>query len=158
VTPRSRPQILIGAGVAALAVIVGVETTQIPVTPMYSRVGPAVFPYLVAGGLFILGLLLAFEAATGRWGETDADVETSPPDRRALAWLGLGLVLNVALIDVFGFIVASTLLFVCTARAFGSTRPARDAGIAVLLTLITYLGFDRLLGISIGAGIFEGLL
>ena len=80
-----------------------------------------------------------------------------PVDWPALAWLGAGLALNVALIGVLGFVLASTILFVCVARAFGSRRPARDAAIAILFSFVTYIGFDRVLGISIGAGVFEEL-
>jgi putative tricarboxylic transport membrane protein len=98
------------------------------------------------------------QALRGQWGATDADEDEAQPDWRALGWLGLGLVLNVALIDYLGFIIASTLLFCCVARAFGSRHLARDAAIAIILCVITYLGFARVLGISIGAGVLEGIL
>jgi putative tricarboxylic transport membrane protein len=151
-------QTLVGAGVIAFALLVFYQTTRIPVSPLYSKVGPTIFPYLVAAGLLILGLLLVLQAVRGQWGETDADADESPPDLRALGWLGAGLVLNVVLIDFLGFIIASTIMFVCVCRAFGSKALARDIIIAVLLTLIAYLGFDKLLGISIGAGILEGII
>jgi putative tricarboxylic transport membrane protein len=157
-TPAKRGPALVGAGVIALSAVVFYQTTQIPVTPLYSKVGPTVFPYMTAGGMLLLGLLLIAQALRGEWGETDADKDAAPPDRRALGWLALGLVLNVALIDLLGFVIASTLMFVCVARAFGSTKWPRDLGIAMVLALIAYLGFSRLLGISIGAGILEGIL
>ncbi len=69
-----------------------------------------------------------------------------------------GLVLNVALIGVAGFIIASTLLFVCTARAFGSRNVLRDGAIGFALALVSYVGFDRVLGYKIGSGLIEGLL
>ena len=70
----------------------------------------------------------------------------------AVGWLLLGLVLNIGLIDPLGFIPASVLLFACTARAFGSRRPLRDALIGFVLSAIAYFGFSELLGINIGAG------
>jgi len=156
--PRVKGPALVSAGVVFFGLIVFHQTTQIPVSPLYSKVGPTIFPYLVAGGLCLLGLALVVQAWRGEWGETDADSEREPADWRSLGWLVLGLVLNVALIDLLGFIIASTLLFVCTARAFGSRQWLRDIGIAVALALLAYLGFAKLLGISIGAGILEGLL
>ena len=33
----------------------------------------------------------------------------------------------------------------------------RDLVVAVLLALVAYVGFDKLLGINIGAGILEGI-
>jgi putative tricarboxylic transport membrane protein len=151
-------QTLVGAGVIAFALLVGYLTWQIPVSPIYSKVGPTIFPYMVAAGLLVLGVLLTLQAVQGQWGETDADADESPPDLRALGWLGAGLILNVALIDFLGFIIASTILFVCVCRAFGSKALLRDITVAVALTLIAYLGFAKLLGISIGAGILEGII
>lgn len=151
-------QTLIGAGVIAFAILVGYQTTQIPVSPLYSKVGPTIFPYMVAAGLLVLGVLLVLQAMQGQWGETDADSDEGPPDLRALGWLGAGLIFNVALIDFLGFIITSTIMFVCTCRAFGSKALLRDAIVAVALALIAYLGFAKLLGISIGAGILEGIL
>ncbi len=157
-TSRSRAPIFVGAGVVVLALIVGFEAMRIPVSPMYSKVGPTVFPYAVAVALLLLGLKLVYDGIAGQWGETAADDDQTPADRRGFAWLAVGLVLNVALIDLLGFIIASTLLFICVARAFGSASPWRDLGIGFTLALVSYLGFDRLLGIQIGAGIFEGIL
>lgn len=151
-------QTLVGAGVIAFALLVGYLTWQIPVSPLYSKVGPTIFPYMVAAGLLVLGVLLTLQAVQGQWGETDADADESPPDLHALGWLGAGLILNVALIDFLGFIIASTILFVCVCRAFGSKVLLRDIIVAVALTLIAYLGFAKLLGISIGAGILEGII
>lgn len=151
-------QTLIGAGVIAFAILVGYQTTRIPVSPLYSKVGPTIFPYMVAAVLLVLGILLVLQAVRGQWGETDADADEGPPDLRALGWLGAGLIVNVALIDFLGFIIASTIMFVCTCRAFGSKALLRDVIVAVVLALIAYLGFDKLLGISIGAGILEGIL
>jgi putative tricarboxylic transport membrane protein len=62
------------------------------------------------------------------------------------------------LIGIAGFILASATLFVCTARAFGSARPLRDAGIGFAVALIAYIGFDRLLGYQIGDGLIENLI
>jgi putative tricarboxylic transport membrane protein len=151
-------QTLVGVGVIAFAILVGYQTSRIPASPLYSKVGPNVFPYMVSAALLLLGALLVWQSLQGTWGETDADTDTAPPDRTALAWLGAGLILNVVLIDVLGFIIASTILFMCTARAYGSKAIVRDLIVAVALALIAYLGFDKLLGISIGAGIFEGIL
>lgn len=70
----------------------------------------------------------------------------------------LGLVLNVALIDVAGFIIASTVLFALTARAFGSRQGVRDAAIGFALATVAYIGFDRVLGYRIGSGLVERFL
>jgi putative tricarboxylic transport membrane protein len=154
---RRRAELLLALGVVALAGVVAWQTAAVPSSPAYAQVGPKVFPAGVAVGLLVLGLALGWQALTGRRNGDDDAEDTVPVDWHALAWLGAGLVLNVALIGVIGFVLSSTILFVCVARAFGSRRPARDAAIAVLFSLVTYIGFDRVLGISIGAGVFEEL-
>ncbi|HEX4892737.1 MAG TPA: tripartite tricarboxylate transporter TctB family protein [Hyphomicrobiaceae bacterium] len=145
---------VVGLGVLALAAVVAWQTTLIPENAIYARVGPKVFPWLAASMLAIMGIILAVEGLRGGWEHE----ESEGTDWLSLAWLLLGLLLNVILISVIGFIAAGTILFVCTARAFGSTRPLRDAGIGLALGVIAYVGFDRVLGYKIGSGLIERLL
>jgi putative tricarboxylic transport membrane protein len=147
---------LVAVGVLALAALAGYQTLLIPVSPLYAKVGPTVFPWMVAGGLAALGLALLVEALRGGWTlEPDA---SEPVDRQALGWVLAGLALNVALIKYLGFIIASTLLFCCVARAFGSRQLVRDALIAIVFATIAYIGFARVLGIDIGSGLIERFL
>jgi putative tricarboxylic transport membrane protein len=150
-------ELIVGLGVIGLSVVVGHQTTEIPVTPLYSRIGPKVFPYIVATGLGLLGAALLIAALRGGWSD-EVDAPSDPPDWRALGWLLGGLLFNVVLIKPLGFVLASILLFCCVARAFGSVRLARDAAIGAALAVVVYVGFDRVLGFSIGAGILEGIL
>ncbi|HRK17864.1 MAG TPA: tripartite tricarboxylate transporter TctB family protein [Hyphomicrobiaceae bacterium] len=148
------PDTLFGLAVLALAGVVAWQTTVIPENAIYARVGPKAFPWLAATLLAVMGSILTIEGLRGGW-EHD---RTADIDWRSLGWLGLGLALNVLLIARVGFILSSILLFVCTARAFGSTRILRDAVIAAVLAVAAYIGFDRVLGYKIGSGLIEGLL
>jgi putative tricarboxylic transport membrane protein len=150
-------ELAVAASVVAFALVVGYQTRAIPFSPLYSHVGPTIIPWLVAGLLAILGLGLTLRALTGGW-TSEAEAAEPPTNLASLAWLIGGLLLNVALIGWLGFIVASTVMFVCVARAFGSTAWPRDAGIAIALCTLVFLGFKHLLGISIGAGILRGIL
>jgi putative tricarboxylic transport membrane protein len=68
------------------------------------------------------------------------------------------LALLIAIIGVGGgFILATTALFVTTSRAFGRRAVLADLGIALVLTTVIYLGFDRLLTLSLPAGPLERL-
>lgn len=147
----------VGIGVVVMAVVMAWQTSEISVAQAYARVGPKVIPYMVAFGLLVLGVLLCIDAWRGGWAHEMED-EAGEVDWRALGWIGLGLLVNVALIAWLGFVIASALMFVCVARAFGSTQWRRDVVAAILLCLVAYLGFDKLLGINIGAGILEGIL
>lgn len=147
-------QVLLAIGVLVLAAIVGYQTMAIPVSPIYAKVGPTVFPWMVTAGLVLLGITLLVQALRGEW---KIEEDQTPVDWHALGWVLLGLVLNVVLIQPLGFIVASTLLFCCIARAFGSTVLLRDGLIAIVFAAVTYIGFDRILGVNIGAGLLEQL-
>ena len=151
------PQVAVAAGVLALGLLVLWQTFAIPVTPLYARVGPKIVPFGVAFALLALGLALAFQAATGRWTDEDG-TQDEAIDWPSLGWVGVGLLLNLVLIVPLGFVIASTLMFVAIARAFGSRRPLFDGGVGLLVALAAYVGFDKVLGINIGAGILEGIL
>src|SRR5262245_26448081 len=156
---RLRPAIgetIIAVGVLALAAVVFWQTANIPVSPIYAKVGPTVVPMITALGLALLGVLLLLSALTGGW-QTEEEREIVV-DRPALLWIAAGLVLNVLLIGSAGFTVASILLFVCVARGFGSKAILRDAGIGAAFALVAYFGFAQTLGINIGAGIVESAI
>ena len=150
------PEALIGAGVLVFAGVVVWQILAIPVSPLYAKVGPTVFPYMTGAGLAVLGVLLIIDAARGGWQpaeEAEVDVEW-----RALGSVIAGLVLNVALIRPLGFTVASTAMFVLVAYGFGSRRIGRDLVIGFAVALAAYFGFAKALGVNIGGGLIEGLL
>jgi putative tricarboxylic transport membrane protein len=149
-------ELLIACAVLALAGIVAWQTYAIPVSPIYARVGPTLAPTLAFLGLGALGLGLLRDALRGGWQSQDEG--GTIPDLQALAWLGIGLMLNVVLIETAGFTAASVVMFVCIARAFGSRALARDAALALVFALTAYFGFARLLNIDIGRGIVESAI
>jgi len=145
----------IAVGVVVLGLIAAWQTTEIPQSA-YAAVGPRAFAYATSFMLIVMGLFLVKDAATGGWShETDDFGEVDWPGG---LWLIGGLIANVALIDVIGFILASTVLVIFTARAFGSKRLLRDAITGFLLAFVAYVGFDRVLGYKIGTGLIERLI
>lgn len=149
------PEALIGLGLLVCAGGALWQVWAIPVSPLYAKVGPTVFPYLTVIGLAGLAALLLLQAARGGWQpEEEREVRL---DGRALGFVVAGLVLNVGLIVPLGFTAASTVLFTLVAHGFGSRRPIRDAAIGFAVALAAYLGFARALGVNIGGGLVEGL-
>jgi putative tricarboxylic transport membrane protein len=147
---------IIALGVLALAVVIFWQAMSVPVSPLYAKVGPTVFPIITALGLAVLGVLLLVEAFRGGW-QTEEEKEVKP-DLPALLWVAAGLVLNVALIVPAGFTIASVILFVCVARGFSSKAILRDAAIGAAFALIAYFGFAKTLGINIGSGLVENAI
>jgi putative tricarboxylic transport membrane protein len=148
-----------GAFVLGLGGVALWAAGAIPTSPIYAQVGPKVVPYGVAAALLALGLLLVVAALRGGWSADLPEVaEAGPPNRRALAWLLGGLGLNLVLIVPLGFSVAASAQFLCTARAFGSRNPGRDAAIALAVSLGAFFLFVEALGVNIGAGVLEGAI
>ena len=73
-------------------------------------------------------------------------------------WIVAGLALQIALLQVAGFVIASTVLFVATAAAFGERRWHLAAPLGLALTLLIYGVFDRLLQLNLPAGFPETLV
>jgi len=154
------PDTLVGAGVLALAVVVLAETALSPASPIYAKVGPAAFPYGVGVALGVLGLLLAIQGWRGGWRDPAAEAEAGigKPLLAPFLWVTAGLLINAVLIAWLGFILASTLLFICIARGFGSRKIPRDLAWGFGLALAAYLGFAKLLAIRLGDGLIESFL
>lgn len=150
------PEALIGVGLLIVAVVVFWQTRIMPVSPMYSKVGPTVFPYVTALGLALFAVLLMVQAWRGGW-QPDDEKEVGI-DWKSVGFVAAGLVANAVLIKPLGFSLASTVLFVLVAHGFGSRKPLHNAAIGLVLSLAAYFGFAQALGVNIGAGVIERLL
>ncbi|WP_245214765.1 tripartite tricarboxylate transporter TctB family protein [Roseomonas indoligenes] len=150
-------------GVGLFVVLLGLLTLYaawaIPDSPIYAQVGAKAVPYLIGAVLVLLGIALSISASRGGWsGGLEEEMAAPPTNWRALGLLGAGLAVQLALIDWLGFVIAATIQYVLVCAAFGSRRPLRDLVIGILVTLGAFLGFSRLLGVNIGAGVLEGIL
>lgn len=113
--------------------------------------------------LVVLGLLLTLGASlwqrrrapTSEGGSGTVNPEAAGGSR-ALLLVSAGIALDLLLLDVAGFVPAATLLFMLTARAFGSVRWRRDAAIALIFTAATYAAFRYGLGLALPAGLLFG--
>jgi putative tricarboxylic transport membrane protein len=155
--PRRKPvtgEVASAGALIVLALLSLWQTSVIPVSPIYARVGPTLFPWIASSGLLVIAVLLLIQALRGGFG-VEENLET---DWRAIGWVAAGLAANAVLIGTAGFVFAATALFACVARGFGSTRPLRDLAVGVVIAFGSYIGFEKLLGVNIGAGILEGLI
>ncbi|MDB5314205.1 MAG: tripartite tricarboxylate transporter TctB family protein [Rhodospirillales bacterium] len=151
----------LGAGlfVLLLGALALWQAAAIQSSPLYAQVGPRAVPYGVAACLALIGAGLVVVALRGGWSSEMEEVVQAPPTAwRSLAYLAAGLIANVALIEWLGFVLAATVQFVLVCAAFGSRALLRDLGIGLAVTVSAYLFFARVLGVSIGAGILEGIL
>ncbi len=145
-------ELLIGIGTAGLGLFLAARTYALPDAPGYAHVGPRLFPGLIAAGVIACGALLAREAASGGFRKPPGG-ERARLDWRGFAWISAGTLAHMALIGSIGFIAASSLLFFAAARGFGSTRPLRDAVVAVVLSGAVFVIFTQALGLSLPSGL-----
>lgn len=143
--------------VGGLGTFLFVHASGIPFGAGYDRIGPRVFPYLVAVGLLGLAAFLAAAALRGRAAFT-APAWEGTLNLRPLAWLAVALALVPLAMDRTGFVPAAAAQFWLAARAFHSRRPWRDAIAAVVVAFVVYMAFARGLGMTLPQGPLEALL
>lgn len=145
----------IGLGLIAIASVIGFETMQMRVPPSYARVGPQIFPYIIALGMVLTGAFIAWKSYRG--GDEVID-EVEPTDWKNVGIILLGLIAHMNLLRPAGFVPAGVVLFMSVTFAFGSRRFGRDAMIGFFLVLFAYIGFTYGLGLQLPPGILKGLL
>ena len=144
--------VVIALALAGLAVVLVWDASQLQSNSPYGM-GPHAMPIVIAVGLGILAIGNLVDAMRGNLpARESADPKT--------VWLILGgLGLLIAIIGIGGgFILATSALFVTTSRAFGRRAIAADTVIALVLTTLIYIAFDRLLTLSLPAGPLERLM
>ncbi|HEF4760794.1 TPA: tripartite tricarboxylate transporter TctB family protein [Pseudomonas putida] len=142
-------QLAIGFGLIALSAVLAVGAYRFPPEMGFVILPAYVYPYLVAGFLGVVGVLLSYQALTGGFRELDSDNGTIPGGKIGAAWVTGGLLGVALLINLIGFVLAAGLLFACSARGFGSRDPLRDLAIGIALTLPIYWLFNAGLGVSL---------
>ena len=170
---RAAAEIILGLGIAALGAFILYETQAIHVIPIYAKVGPRDIPMLVGAVLALLGLALAWQgwrakpaAALNPPAAMDAPgsmLDTPGTGGGQIDWIplaaiGIGLVQQILLFELLGFVPTAAILFFCVAFGFGSRRYLRDIIIAIALAVVAYVGFVHALGLHLPAGILSGVL
>ena len=144
--------VVIALALAVLAVVLVWDASHLPSTSMYGM-GPEAMPVVVATGLGLLAIGNLVDALRG-----NLPARESADPKPVLLILG-GLALLIAIIGFGGgFILATAALFVATSTAFGRRAILTDAVIALVISTLIYLAFDRLLTLSLPAGPLERLL
>lgn len=115
----------------------------------YSRIGPKVFPFGIAAGLFVLAGFTAVSAVISGRPERQA-IEPVP-----ILWIVAGLALQIALLPFTGFSIATGAVFAGTARAFGRRRLWLTYPIGVILALAIWVAFAAGLKLVLPAGPLE---
>ena len=117
----------------------------------------SLYSLLVLAGLLFFALAAVLETVRAR----RASSPPSVPRRAGPGWgpaalIAVGMAVDLALMERAGFVVASTMLFWLTARAFDRQHPGRDAVFALAVSAGAYLLFVRVLNVTLPAGVMAG--
>jgi len=153
---RSKAGFFVGLGLIALAAVIGFDMARMQVPPNYASYGPQIFPYLSIVVLVAAGLYFLWQTATGKPDSIRADSDRS--DWGGVIGISVGLLAQVFLLEPLGFVLSAAILFFAVAWGFRSRKPLRDAIIAILLSLATYLVFTRLLNLQLPPGILKSVI
>ena len=93
---------ILGGVVLGLGLFIAVETSLLEVAASNAAIGPRLFPFLIAAGLLIVGVLILRQAFFGHIAH-ESGFEL---DWRAFALVSAGLILQMLLLESLGWIVA----------------------------------------------------
>ena len=141
------PQTLIGAGTAALGLLLAVGALQISSEAGYSGVGPNFLPWVVGVMLALCGAWLVWEARSGGFRSMDAPSGSDSGHWGGFAWVSVALLANAATITTLGFILSCTLCFVLAVRGFKSAEDRLDLSLRALVV-------DAFIGFAIAAPVY----
>ncbi|EID54505.1 tripartite tricarboxylate transporter TctB family protein [Saccharomonospora xinjiangensis] len=153
---RGRGELGLCAFLFALGVLVITDALSLPADfAQRGPLGPKAVPVVVGSLLMLVSLLLARDVLRGGRGESEGgeDIDLSTPaDGRTVLMLSAAFLAGAVLIGVVGFPVASALMFWGSVYALGSRDTVRDPLIAAVLSVVTWVVFNELLGVSLPGG------
>ena len=144
--------LVIAAILAVIAAVIIWQTSQMRVPPIQARVGPTVFPYIIAGGLLLLSVGTVASALRHGFPAREAD------NFQPIMWIVGGLIAQLLLLSTVGFSIATGVLFACTAKAFGRGPLWQTIPIGAVFALLVWLAFAKGLQLSLPSGPLERLI
>lgn len=148
-----RGGLAIAIGLFALAFLIWWDASAYPVRRNYAQFGPEIFPYIVAAGLALFGILNAVMALRSEFPEREA--MSFPP----VMWIVAAIAAEIAILTSgLGFIVGSGVLFGLCARGMGRRPIWFTIFVGIVVSLLLYLLFRHALGLSLPAGPVERIV
>ena len=149
---RDLAALVIAAGLAVIAGVMLWDSARLADLGGYSGVGPASVPRVVAFCLLGLAVWTAVEALRG-------DFPARPAQNPApVLWIIAGLALQLLLLKLAGFSIATGILFACTAFAFGKRNLALTLPIGIGFAFVVWVVFSQLLMLHLPPGPLEHLV
>ena len=133
------------------------EGTKMPEDPVM-KIGPNFFPNILAGFLILFSIVLVFNALRGRSKGEIAPLRLSNKGvQRGLITL-VAAVFFCILLDPVGFIPTSIVFLVFMMWVMGNRKPLQMTIAPPLITLTIWLIFEKVLNLSMPAGLLVDIL
>lgn len=122
------------------------------------KIGPGFYPSFLAGGIIICSLVLIIKAFIGQSiGEYDPITLKNSGIRRVSISIAV-IIIYCALLDLLGFIIATIPFIIIFMRMFGKHRIWEYAAVSIGITAGTYLVFEKVLLLTLPAGLLRIIL
>ncbi len=151
-----------GALVLVLSALIFFTIRTFPTIPG-QRIGPALFPGVIAAGLSICALLLIRKGLLARRTSGEASrwvafqAWLSLPRKLLAFWLVIGVnIFYIVAVDALGFIPTGTIYLAVLFAAFG-VRARWNLPLAIAITLAIHYAFYKLLKVPLPWGILNGI-
>lgn len=154
-THKRRPDVaalIIAAALALLGAVIAWDATRLGAGGAYARIGPQTIPYAIAICLGLLAVWTAIEAVRGDFPEREKQ-EFAP-----IIWIVGGLLAQLILIKFAGFSIATAILFAMTARGLGKVSLPLALAAGLVLSVLIWFVFSRLLALTLPAGPLEHMI
>ena len=133
------------------------EGSNMP-TDVVMKIGPSFFPNILAGFLILFSVILIINALRGRSvGKVEALRLSDKGVQRGLVTLAATIIF-CAILEPLGFIPSSILFLVFMMLLMGNRKPLQLTIAPLLVTFSIWLIFEKLLNLSMPAGVLVDIL
>lgn len=146
-------------GVLGIVVLVGAARITVPGTS--NTIGPRFFPYVLGVLLLVVTVLLLIAIARGDRAPMDESEDVDPTARtdwRPVAVIAVAFAAHALLINVVGWPLAVTAMFLVVAKALGAPGWIRPALAGGIVSVAIWLIFVKALGVALPGGVLLELV
>ena len=154
-----RSGLIVPALLVALGAFLVYGTITMNVPPTATSPGPQVFPAIVAGGCFVVAVLVTIQLMMKPDViDRGVDDDGAPHTGTVSNWRTLSITVGtvaafIALLEPLGWVLAGALLFWGVSIGLGGRRYVFDAAVALLVSSAVQIVFSAGLGLTLPGGV-----
>jgi putative tricarboxylic transport membrane protein len=144
--------IIISVSLLVFSGFYGVLIARLPDRDLPNTLGAAFMPWVLAGFLSFLSLLLLINSFSSE--HEDTKVSLPSRDLFGIAGLLALIVIYIALMNYLGFVLVSIVFLAVLTWFAGSRKPLGILIFSITTTIVVYLLFHKFFSVQLPAGIF----